>query len=97
MEQNLSCEANSHSAGQEIPLLLWNSEIYYRVHKSPFPRPSVTFRNKLFFFFYGEESLGPCPTPKMEDHTLSDVSDYLFNVLSAIAGTKPLYRTLSIA
>jgi hypothetical protein len=33
--------------------------------------------------FYGEELLTPCPTPKMEDHSLSAVHDCLFNILTA--------------
>jgi hypothetical protein len=35
MEQNYSWEANSYSAGQEIPHFLWNQKVYYRAHKSP--------------------------------------------------------------
>jgi len=34
-----------------------------------------TFRNDLFF--YGEESFAPSPTPKLEDHPLSTVSNCL--------------------
>jgi hypothetical protein len=35
MKQSSSWEAISHSASQEIPLLLWNRKAYYRVHSSP--------------------------------------------------------------
>jgi hypothetical protein len=33
--------------------------------------------------FYGEELLAPCPTPKLEDHSLLAVYNCLFNILTA--------------
>ena len=35
MEQSPSSEANSPSASQEIPLILWKPVAHYRIHKSP--------------------------------------------------------------
>jgi hypothetical protein len=39
MENSPSWEANWFSASQEIPLILWNSKVHYRIHKCPPPVP----------------------------------------------------------
>jgi hypothetical protein len=50
IQRNPCCEANSSSACQEIPRILWNQKVRDRFHNSPTRFPTPSQMNSVYAF-----------------------------------------------
>jgi hypothetical protein len=76
MDHRRSWEANSHSANQEFPRLLWNPRLITVLAS---PRPCVTFHNMLFY--YSEELVAPAKPRSWRITPLWSIRDWLIDWL----------------
>jgi len=61
MVQGPSWETNRSSAIQEIPRVLWNSKVYYRIYKSRPPAPTLSKHLPIQRIIYGTVGVASKP------------------------------------
>jgi hypothetical protein len=85
MEQSSSWEANRFSASQEIPRILWNPKVQYRIHKRPPPGPILsqidpvhTPTHTILFRHCTSNTTG-CPLPKLLNLSFYSILYFYFS------------------
>jgi hypothetical protein len=97
MKQSPSWEANRFSASQEIPRILWNPKVHYRIHKclplvpilsqlDPVHAPYLTsWRSMLILYSHLRLGL-PSGLISRHDHVLSFISIYFYLMCRLLLG-----------